>query len=123
MGKIYLKSYRSCIYSIRSLDEISVLINYFYQYPLITIKHADYLLFKLEFEIIKNKQHLTEKGFKEILFIKASINKGLSGRARPDKPSGPKGPAGLSTKLKEVFPNITPYLRPNVNNIIIQNPN
>jgi hypothetical protein len=72
---------------------------------LITKKHADYLLFKLAFEIIKNQQHLTEKGFNEILSIKASMNKGLSG------------------KLKQAFSNITPYIRPNVNNIIIQNPN
>lgn len=105
VGNINEKSNGTCVYYIRSLNEISILINHFDKYPLITKKYADYLLFKSAFDIIKKKQHLTEKGFKEIVALRASLNKGL-----PDK-------------LKEAFPNITPSERSNVRNITIQDPN
>lgn len=104
VGKINQKSDGTCVYYIKSFKEINVLIDHFDKYPLITQKLADYLLFKSAFEIIKNKQHLTETGFKDILAIKASINK------------------GLSLPLKEAFPNITPFLRPSVNNTTVKDP-
>jgi hypothetical protein len=96
VGNINEKSNGTCVYYIRSLNEISILINHFDKYPLITKKYADYLLFKSAFDIIKNKQHLTEKGFKEIVALRASLNK------------------GLPEKLKEAFPNITASERSNV---------
>nr|QBM09656.1 hypothetical protein [Dactylella sp.] len=94
VGKIYHKSNGSCVYNVRSIEEISVIIAHFDKYPLITQKHADFLLFKAVFEIIKNKDHLTEKGFHRVLALKASINK------------------GLSAELTKAFPNIIPVVRP-----------
>ena len=35
-------------------------------------------LFKLAFNIIKNKEHLTQKGIDNLLVIKSYLNKGLS---------------------------------------------
>jgi len=93
VGNINVKSDGTCVYYIRSLDEINILINHFDKYPLITKKHTDYLLFRSAFEIIRKKQHLTEKGFNEIVALRASLNK------------------GLPEKLKEAFPNVTPLVR------------
>ena len=43
-----------------------------------TQKWADYQLFKLAFEVVKCKEHLTTEGVNKLLSIKASMNKGLS---------------------------------------------
>lgn len=53
------------------------IINFFNNYPLITQKLADYLLFKKAYELILNKQHLTIEGLKTLVAIKALVNKGL----------------------------------------------
>nr|YP_006576199.1 intron protein 2, putative LAGLIDAGDG endonuclease [Madurella mycetomatis]AEY94398.1 intron protein 2, putative LAGLIDAGDG endonuclease [Madurella mycetomatis] len=107
VGKINQKSNGTCVYYVRALEEIATLIHHFDKYPLKTKKQADYLLFKSAYEIIKNKQHLTEEGFNKILALRASINKGL--------------PAAL----KEAFPNlnITPSERPIVKNENMPDPN
>nr|YP_009364303.1 hypothetical protein [Ophiocordyceps sinensis]ARF03413.1 hypothetical protein [Ophiocordyceps sinensis]QDH07192.1 GIY-YIG endonuclease [Ophiocordyceps sinensis] len=103
VGQIYQKSNGTCVYCVRSFKEINVIIQHFDQYPLLTQKQADYLLFKSAFEIIRNKEHFTH--FHKILALRASINKGLP-------------PA-----LKEAFPNITPWVRPNVQDSKITDPN
>lgn len=105
VGKINQKSNGSCVYSIRALNEISVLIDHFDKYPLITKKYADYLLFKSAYEIIKNKQHLTKDGFNNIVALKATSNN------------------GLSPLLKEAFPDIIPSERPDVCNTTTFDPN
>ena len=61
VGNINEKSNGTCVYYIRSLNEISILTNHFDKYPLITKKHADYLLFKSALDILKKKQHLTDR--------------------------------------------------------------
>lgn len=105
VGKINQKSDGSCVYYIKSFKELHVLINHFDKYPLLTQKLADYLLFKLAYEIIKKKQHLTQDGFQKILAIRASMNKGLP-------------PA-----LQAIFPNITPINRPGVLDSKVSDPN
>lgn len=105
VGKINQKSNGSCVYSIRALNEISVLIDHFDKYPLITKKYADYLLFKSAYEIIKNKQHLTKDGFNNIIALKATSN------------------MGLSPSLKEAFPDILPVERSDVCNTTTFDPN
>jgi len=105
VGKINQKSNGTCVYYIRALNEISVLIDHFDKYPLITKKYADYLLFKSAYEIIKNKEHLTKDGFNKIIAIKAASNK------------------GLSPSLKEAFPDILPVERPDVRNTTTFDPN
>jgi hypothetical protein len=55
-----------------------LIINHFDKFTLKTKKLNDYKLFKLAFNIIKQKEHLTKEGFNKLLLIKSSINKGLS---------------------------------------------
>lgn len=64
-------------FRVLSINDLNVIIEHFDQYPLITKKWADYLLFKQALELIKTKKHLTIEGFNEILAIRASINRGL----------------------------------------------
>ena len=105
VGKINQKSNGTCVYYVRSFKEISTLLDHLDKYPLLTQKQADYLLFKSAFEIIRNKEHLTQKGFHKILAIRASMNK------------------GLPSALKEAFPNIIPSVRPNIRDYKITDPN
>lgn len=75
---------------VSSLNEIQKIVEHFDDYPLITQKHGDYLLFREAVTIIQRKEHLTLEGLEKILAIKASMN------------------LGLSKKLQEAFPNINP---------------
>jgi LAGLIDADG endonuclease len=71
------------IYSVQSIRDLTeVIIPHFKKYPLITQKQADFILFTLVVELIQNKRHLDEEGLKEIMSLKASINKGLSGELK-----------------------------------------
>jgi hypothetical protein len=81
-------------YCVKSIKDLSVIISHFDKYPLISQKRADYELFKQAAKFFKNKEHLTDDGFKEILSIRASMN------------------LGLSDELKIAFPNIIPASRP-----------
>ena len=94
VGKIYIRKDGYIEYIVNSMKDIEVIINHFNNYTLITQKLSDYKIFKLVFELIKEKKHLTKQGFQEILSLKASFNN------------------GLSEELKIVFPNIIPSLRP-----------
>jgi len=79
------------IFMVSSLKEITnIIIPHFEKYPLVTKKCADYLFFKQVIYIMGEKKHLTLKGLKNILFIKASMN------------------LELSEDLKAAFPNIKP---------------
>ena len=77
------------MFAVDSIKEISVIINHFYKYPLVTQKLSDYLIFKKGFDIIKQGNHLTERGILEIICIKSNSN------------------IGLTVKLKKAFPNVT----------------
>ncbi|KAG0632613.1 cytochrome oxidase I intronic ORF 5 [Tuber brumale] len=61
-------------YRVSSIKDISLILNHFDKYPLITQKRADYLLFKKAFEIIQRKEHRTLEGLHKILSIKAVMN-------------------------------------------------
>jgi hypothetical protein len=87
------------------LAEISILIDHFDKYPLLTQKFADYLLFKSAYDLLKKKEHLTLEGLHKLLAIKAVTNN------------------GLPEVLKETFPNITPIERPSVFDSKIPDPN
>ena len=67
-------------------DIINVILPHFDNYPLITKKHSDYVLFKQVVLLMLNKEHNTLEGIKKIVNIKASLN------------------LGLSKELKEAFP-------------------
>jgi hypothetical protein len=88
---------------VTSLVDLDVIINHFYKYPLITQKLADYKLFKQIFDLVKCKKHLTQEGLKEIISLKANMNK------------------GLNEELKAAFPDTIPTSRLLVVNQVIKN--
>jgi len=92
-------------YRVSSIKDISVILDHFDKYPLLTQKRANYLLFKRAFQLGLRKEHLTPVGFRELLSIKAAIN------------------LGFSDTLKEAFQDIIPVERPIVEDQVISDPN
>lgn len=66
-------------YRIHSIKDLSVLTSHLDNYPLITQKLADYLIFKQVFNLIQNKEHLTSEGLDKIIALKAALNLGRAG--------------------------------------------
>jgi hypothetical protein len=106
IGKLY-KSPEFFTYIISSNSYLLILINPLKNYPLLTQKGGDFLLFKEVVELINNKAHLNIEGLRQIVNIKASI--GLK--------------AGLSKQLISEFKQFSPVVRPIINTDIIPNPN
>jgi hypothetical protein len=78
VGKIR-KSGENCVqYVVESFKELVVIVNHFDNYPLVTAKVSDFLLFKQCFELIKNGEHLTVEGLLKIVSLKSSLNWGIS---------------------------------------------
>lgn len=71
-------------------DIINIIIPHFDNYPLMTKKSSDYILFKQIALLMLNKEHNNTEGLQKIVSIRASLN------------------LGLPLKLKEAFPDITP---------------
>ena len=90
VGNIYLKGDNAIEFKVQSLKELDKIVTHFEQHPLITIKIANYQLFKQALEIIQQKEHLSTEGLQNLVAIKASMN------------------LGLSDSLKSTFPNIKP---------------
>lgn len=88
-------------FTVRSLDDILKIILHFDNYPLITKKKSDFLLFKQIIEKMVEGEHLSLKGLQEIVNIRASMN------------------LGLSNSFKTIFPNTIPVARPLIENITI----
>lgn len=89
------KSLNKVVYSVQSYrDIINVIIPHFDNYPLITQKRADYLLFKQAIYLLNAKAKSNIEGFISILSLKASMN------------------SGLSETLKIHFPTLIPVFRP-----------
>lgn len=83
------------LYQVNSLkDLVNVIIPHFELYPLLTKKKADFWLFKLAIELIKEKQHRNIEGIHKLLNIKASLNRGL-----------------LNDELTSFFNNVVPQER------------
>jgi hypothetical protein len=74
VGSIFISNnHEYATLSVRSTEDLTnVIIPHFDKYPLLTQKQADFLLFKLAIELIKNKEHLTKDGMHKILSIKYS---------------------------------------------------
>lgn len=94
VGKIRKNGVNLVQYTVESIKELQVIVDHFNSYPLVTEKALDFLIFKQCFEIIKQKEHLTEKGLLNLISLKSSLN------------------WGLSDSLKEAFPNVTFVDRP-----------
>ena len=78
VGKIHKHGPQSIIFRISSIKDLQVLFNHFDKYPLVTQKLADYNLFKLAYNAMINKEHLTQEGLLKLVAIKGSLNLGLS---------------------------------------------
>jgi hypothetical protein len=103
IGNIYISS-KDSKFMVRSLDEILKIISHFDNYPLITQKKSDFILFKQIIHKMVEGEHFLAKGLQEIVNIRASIN------------------LGLSDSLKAIFPNTVPVTRPRIENITIPHP-
>jgi len=94
------------IYSVQSRRDLTnVIIPHFDQYPLITQKKADYLLFKQAIEMLNLNVQSDISGIQDIIGLKAAIN------------------WGLSDKLKSEFLDVIPAERPTINSETIPDPN
>ena len=94
VGKIRKSGENYVQYVVESFKELQVIVNHFDNYQLVTAKVSDFLLFKQCFEIIKQREHLTEKGLLNLIGLKSSLN------------------WGLSLSLKEAFPHVNFVSRP-----------
>ena len=83
-------------YRVESLKDLSLIINHFDKYPLITKKQADYALFKSAYNLIMSKSHVTQEGLLTLVSLKAALNR------------------GLSETLNIAFPDRIPVMRPEV---------
>ncbi len=96
-GSIYSKNSFARL-TIRDLKAINdIIIPHFEKFPLITQKHADFLIWKMIIGIINNKEHRTKEGLLKIIHLKTSLNK------------------GLTEELKKFFPDIVKLEKVNIN--------
>src|ERR1700733_3255141 len=71
VGNISIQKPLAVQYRVQSIQELSLIIDHFYKYPLISNKQADYLLFKEVILMMLRKEHLTPEGLEKIVSIKA----------------------------------------------------
>jgi len=82
-------------YTITKLsDLVNIVVPHFKNYPLRSAKSLDFQLWAQCIEMMRNKQHLTDSGFNEILSLKSVLN------------------WGLPVKIKALFPSVKPLVRP-----------
>lgn len=84
VGRLTAESEEYAQYFVGSLKDLSVIINHFDKYPLISQKWSYYKLFKLAFEMVQSKEHLTQEGLNKIVSIKSSLNQGLPEKLKSD---------------------------------------
>jgi hypothetical protein len=104
VGRLTAVSEKYSQYWVGALEDIQVIVKHFNNYPLITQKWSDFQLFKQAVDLVEGKEHLTPEGLKKLLSIKAVLNN------------------GLSEDLTAAFPNIVPYIRPQLSESIIPDP-
>jgi hypothetical protein len=104
VGTIIIQNTRDiAVFSVSSLKDLTnVIIPHLVQYPLLTQKRADFLLFKSVVYLMNQKEHLHMEGLRKIVSLRASIN------------------LGFSEVLRESFPDITPVPRPVVSDQVIK---
>lgn len=104
VGKVRKNSKTSALFRVDNIKELEIIIDHFNKYPFIGAKLSDFVLFDKCFNLIKQKQHLTEHGLEQIVSIRCNLNK------------------GLTEELKETWPNVVPAGRPNYRFNGIPNP-
>jgi len=105
IGSINISN-KECVYKVRSLNEVAIIISHFDKYILMSQKRADFDLFKLIVNKLKlnNREHSTSQSLQQIVSIGASMN------------------LGLSSLVRDNFSNTIPVARPLVENIGIPHP-
>jgi hypothetical protein len=79
IGKIYnYPDLNKTNYIIHTKNDLTKLLLFLNEYPLLTQKAADFKLFEKAMKLYINKNHLTIEGLNQIINIKASMNLGLS---------------------------------------------
>lgn len=89
VGKIYVNK-NVATYVVESLNDLDIIVNHIQNYPLLTQKYSDFILFEKGLEIVKAKGHLTQEGIEKLISLKVSLN------------------YGLSKKLEEAHPHVIP---------------
>ena len=110
---VIIKNKSSCILTITSVSEIvNTLIPHFYTYPLLAKTREEFELFKRVALIMYQKEHLTSKGFQEILSIKAAMRNGFTGVLAENYPNtlpmvinSSNLPSSTSREEKHIDPN------------------
>ena len=106
VGVVSVRNNGMAMYSVQSFSDIThVIIPHFNNYPLLTQKKADFILFSNAVQLLNEKVQSTSEGLQQIINIRASMNK------------------GLSELLKKSFPNTVPVTRPLINIESINHPN
>jgi len=73
------KTRNEASFRVNSLQDLTnIIIPHFSNYPLLSQKAADFLLFTKIVKLIHNKVHLTEDELQQIINLRASMNTGLS---------------------------------------------
>lgn len=62
-------------FRVRSLKDLSIIINHFYNFHLLTSKRNDFHLFVLLYNMMCRKEHLIIPGFMKAITIISNINK------------------------------------------------
>jgi hypothetical protein len=104
VGKISKLGAESIQFKVYALKDLKVILQHFNEYPLLTNKQSDYLLFKQVVNLMEEGKHLTLEGLNKIVSIKAMLNN-----------------REISDKLKLALPKIEPILRPEIQNRKIKN--
>ena len=83
-GSIYeINNKKAVLYQVRNLsDIIGVIIPHFEEYPLITQKHSDFILFKNIVGLMNKGEHLKKDSLIKIVNLRASLNRGLSDKLK-----------------------------------------
>ena len=105
VGRIYKGKADSVRLLVISKEDLAKVIYQFNKFPLLTNKQLDFKLFKMVFDLMQKKEHLTKEGLNKIVGIKEQSN------------------WGLSLSLSSAFPNRIVIQRPLVKDQTIENPN
>lgn len=99
VGAIYNRSDKKIsVYRVTNVNYLNdVIIPHFTNYPLLSKKGLDFILWSKVIKIILNKDHLSKSGFLQILSYYGSINR------------------GISKKVSKYYTDILPYPKPNLN--------
>jgi hypothetical protein len=60
--------------NVSSIDRVGFIINYFYKYPLLGNKSYDFEDWKIVYNMILEKKHLTDEGRSKIKLIQSNMN-------------------------------------------------